>query len=241
MYLLDIDMKKNMKKYNTLLLFCFLFLAFLSPANSAKEYLSPAEIEKWFNSDDELPIKEVNEGQLNFLEPTPEKKVFHSTINIIIDENSIDNGWIKLQQCYENLDPIHTSAIVYRHRFMKNLKIKSSRNIKLAKVSGHKVLLKDVAKNASLCITAEVRNFYQNEDKSFSIINGPYHRKFLDGYFPYHLTLIIQFSPLLKFSYSIPDPQKGFHIKQKQNELTLDSWFEGRLKTEFRFNLKKSL
>jgi len=127
--------------------------------------------------------------------------------------------------------------VTYRKNLIKNLKVLSSKHIKHAKVSGNKVILKEVAKDASLCIGATARNFYQNEDESFSLVNGPYHRKFLAGYFLYHLNLNINFSPKLKFSYSAPKQQSGFQIKQLSNSLLVDTLFEGRLKTEFRFNL----
>lgn len=221
------------------ILFIFVSSLFFSPALLSREYLSPAELEKWFNSDDELPTSKVNNGQLIFLTSKARGNIFYSVINIFVDQDSIDNGWTKLTQCYSNLDPIHRTAVVYRKKLIKNLKVLSSKNIKSAKVSDNKVLLKDVTKDASLCIGANARNFYQNDDKSFSLVNGPYHRKFLDGYYPYHLKLNIHYSPKLKFSYGTPKQQSGFQVKQNVNSLLIDTVFEGRLKTEFRFNLLK--
>jgi len=228
-----------MNKYYFNLLLLLIFSLFFSPLLYAKEFLSPAELEKWFNSDDELPTSKVNDGQLNFIKNTPEKNIFHSEINITIDQVSIDDGWTTLTQCYSNLDPVPRTAVTYRKNLIKNLKVLSSKHIKHTKVSGNKVILKEVAKDASLCIGATARNFYQNEDESFSLVNGPYHRKFLDGYFPYHLNLNIHYSPKLKFNYSTPKQQSGFKIKQLANSLLVDTLFEGKLKTEFRFNLIK--
>jgi hypothetical protein len=210
----------------------------LSSSLSARE-LSQAELEKWFNSDDEHPSIKVNEGQLNFISLKPEKNIFHSKINIKVDQTSIDHGWTSLTQCYSNLDPIHRTAVVYRKNLIKNLRVVSSKNIKESKVVENKVFLRDVKKDATLCIAATARNFYQNEDKSFSLVNGPYHRRFLDGYYPYHLTLNIRYSPKLKFKYHIPKAQTGFQVKQKDYALLIDTVFEGRLKTEFRFDLKE--
>lgn len=223
-----------MNKYIlSILIFSFIH----SAAPHAKEYLSPEELEKWFNSDDELPINKVNDGKLIFLETKPKENIFHSEIKITVDQNSIDNGWVSLSQCYYNLDPVARTAVVYRPYFFKNLKIISSKNIRSSKVEGHKVFLNNVSQNASLCVTANARNFYQNKDNSFSLVNGPYHRRFLDGYFPYHLKLNIHYSPNLKFSHSSPQPQAGFNISQLENALFIDTLFEGKLKTEFRFNL----
>lgn len=224
-------------RYILILLFSISSFVFVTSTH-AKEFLSPEELEKWFNSDDELPITKVNDGQLVFLKTKAKKGTFHSAIDIIINQNSINTGWVTLTQCYKNLDPIQRTAIVYRKNHIKNLTVNSSKNIKNAEVSGHKVMLKNVAKNASLCIGVTSRTFYQNDDLSFSLVIGPYHRKFLDGYYPYHLNLTVHYDPALEFKYSLPKSQAGFEVKQQSNSLSIDTLFEGRLKTEFRFKLK---
>ena len=223
----------------TLMFFVLVSSFIFSPLTFAKEFLSPEELEKWFNSDAELPVAKVNDGELKFLTRKAKKETFHSVINIVVNQNSIDNGWVKLTQCYTNLDPIHRTAIVYRKNFINDLIVTSTKNIKSAKVSGNKVLLEDVGENASLCASLNSRTFYQNKDLSFSLVNGPYHRKFLDGYYPYHLNLNIHYDSRLKFIYSLPESQAGFEVKQTSTSLLIDTLFEGRLKTEFRFNLKQ--
>jgi hypothetical protein len=228
-----------MKKYALNILLVLVSNFIFTSTLAAKEYLSTEELEKWFNSDDEFPTSKVNDGQLNFIGTDPGGNIFHSEINIIVDQVSIDHGWTNLTQCYSNLDPIHRTAVVYRKNLIKNLRVISSKNIKQVKVSANKVLLSDVKKDASLCIAATARNFYQNEDKSFSLVNGPYHRKFLDGYYPYRLTLKINYSPKLKFKFNIPEDQKGFQVTRLDNTLSINTVFEGRLKTEFRFDLKE--
>ena len=227
-----------MNKYPPNLLILIISIVLFTPVISAKEYLSPAELEKWFNSDDELPTSKVNEGQLNFITTNSKKNIFSSVITIKVDQNSIDEGWTTLTQCYSNLDPVPRTAVVYRKNLIKDLKVLSSKNIKSTKVAENKVFLSHVTKNASLCIGASARNFYQNEDKSFSLVNGPYHRKFLDGYYPYHLKLKIHYSPNLRFLFNLPKEQPGFLLTHNSNSLLIDTVFEGRLKTEFRFNLK---
>lgn len=228
-------MKQN-KRY-LFLLFVLVHSLIFTSITHAKEFLSPEELEKWFNSDDELPTTKVNDGQLVFLTTKAKKGTFHSKINITLNQNSIDNGWVYLTQCYMNLDPVQRTTIVFRKNHIKNLTVISSENIELTKTADNKVFLQQVRKNASLCVGLDSRTFYQNEDRSFSLVNGPYHRKFLDGYYPYHLNLNIHYDPSLQFKYSLPKSQTGFIVKQKSNSLLIDTLFEGRLKTEFRFNL----
>ena len=73
-----------------------------------------------------------------------------------------------------------------------------------------------------------------------SLINGPYHRRFLDGFYPYHVSLNIHYPySLLLFQDSTPEQQNGFSVIQETNKIIIDTYFEGILNTEIRFKLKE--
>lgn len=213
----------------------FLIFGCIMHSVSATDQMTPEELERWFQSDTMDSAPQVNEGQLKFLVSPPAKPVLHSHNEFTIDQVSIDQGWVKLLQCYQNLDAVPVAEVVYRYKFMQNLTIHSTKNIGKAQVVDQSVQLEDIQRNARLCITAEIRNFYQNEDKTFSLVNGPYHRKFLDGYYPYHLTYVIRYTSQLRFVASNPTDQSGFRVTLKPQHIELDSWFEGMLNTEFNF------
>lgn len=218
-----------------------LFVSGLSFSANANRDFTAEELERWFNSDDLHPVKtgrEVNEGNLVFLNQPPVKPALHATNTFIIDEESIDKGWVTLSQCYEHLDPVRLTVVNYGFRILRGLQITSARNIEKASLEGKMVRLENVGQDAQLCVSAQVRNFYQNEDKSFSLVSGPYHRKFLDGYFPFRLTMRVKFDKALRFLHSVPQVQPGFNIELEQNNLNIDTMFEGRLKTELRFKLE---
>jgi hypothetical protein len=205
---------------------------------SADEGMTPEQLDKWFNSDDEPSATQVSEGALRFI-PPPAKPVLHSINTLTIDENSIDNGWVGLTQCYRHLDAVSVAEVVYRYRHMRGLQITSTRNIGSARVQGQSVQLRDVLRDAELCIRAEVRIFYQNPDQTYSLVNGPFHRKFLDGYYPYHVTLNIHYpGERLVLENTRPATQAGFEVKRAANSLTIDSHFEGELNTEITFREK---
>ena len=215
-----------------------LYSFFLIPV-FANESMTPAEIEKWFNEDEPLFPVQVDEGELVFLAQLPDKPLLHSISEITIDTNSIDNGWVRFAQCYKNLDPISKVDIVYRYRFMRHLKISSILNIGAARVREQLIELEDVSEKAELCVNAEVRVFYQNPDGSYSLVNGPYHRKYLDGYFPYHVTLIIHYpGNKLKHIANQPVEQSGFKLKKEPDKLLIDTVFSGTLNTEIIFSKK---
>jgi len=199
-----------------------------------------AEEEKWLNADDDTDTSSVNEGQLTFISKPENKKILHSINTLTITQNSINNGWIGLQQCYRHLDKLEQVEITYKYRFMKNLTVVSKKNIKSARVVKQNIELTSIKDNAELCVSADVRIFYQNKDSSFSLVNGPYHRRFLDGFYPYHVTLDIHYpSDKLLFIDSKPAKQKGFVINQFDNRLDINTFFEGILNTEIRFELRQ--
>lgn len=196
------------------------------------------EEERWLNEIDNENISEISEAQLRFLDPSSNINTLHSTNTLIISQKSIDDGWVDLHQCYRNLDLLPEVDITYFYRSIRNLKIISTNNIDSAKVINQNITLKNIKKNPEICVSAEVRVFYQNPDLTFSLINGPYHRRFLDGYYPYHITLNIKFpGHILQLQETIPEQTKNFLVSVKRNSLLVDTTFEGILNIETKFKL----
>jgi len=219
----------------------FIRLFFLISIISTQTFAYTQEQERWLNEEDDSDVSHVNEGQLTFILPPSDKPPLHSVNHLTIDQNSIDNGWVKLQQCYKHLGVLDQVEITYKYRFMKQLSLVSKKHIGNARVTKQSIELSNVKKNAELCISADVRIFYQNPDLSFSLINGPFHRRFLDGYYPYRLTLKINYPEhLLLFNNSTPKQQKGFVIQKNNNQILIDTYFEGILNTEMHFILKNN-
>jgi len=193
-------------------------------------------LEKWFDSDDEISTDHISEGELRFLEKPPLKPSLHSINRISISEDSLSTGWVLLEQCYENLDPVPITEIVYQYKSMRSLRITSKENIDSATIDQQTVHLESVTKNAKLCIKAEVRILNRLSNLNYSLMNGPYHRKFLHGYYPYHLTLQINYpSSILEVSSISPMHQKGLAIKKELNMLHIESHFEGKLTIQLLF------
>jgi len=216
--------------------FIVLVLSLLSLHLSADEGLTSDELEMWFNDEESFSPEQISEGELKFLPEPSKKQVLHSINILIVNQDSIENGWVLLEQCYKNLDPVSEANIVYRYKSMRGLRVISKHNIETALVKGKLVQLTNITQEAELCIKAEVRIFYKNSDGTFSLLNGPFHRKFLDGYYPYHLSLKLNYpSSLLKLIQTKPEAQAGFNIKKSDNGIFIDSYFEGMLNIEIIF------
>lgn len=212
---------------------CFYFL--LSLSFSANGFT--LEQERWLNSDDTDDTSHVNEGKLEFIKKPELKEPLHSYNKLIISPRSVESGWVDIQQCYRHLDVLEELEITYSYNFINKLTITSKQNIKSATVQKQTIQLVDIKPKAEICISAEVRIFYQNPDLTFTLVNGPYHRRFLDGYYPYHVTLDISYPDTLLFLSSKPVKQNGFAVTQGDNKIFIDSYFEGILKTEVLFKL----
>ena len=202
---------------------------------------SVEELERWFESDDTAPPKtdNVNEGKLVFLSKIPDKRIPTVINNITITENSLLTGWVTINQCYQDLDPISAVEIVYRYRQMRNLKIKSSKNIHSVRLEGNSVQLNEVNPGAGLCVNLQAQILYLSNESKFELRNGPFERKFLDGYYPLYVQLKIQYpSKKIVFITSEPHASPGFIIREDTNQLIIDTWFEGKLTTKLIFRLK---
>lgn len=207
-------------------------LGVLTAAGSAD--LSPEE--QLFYSDDEETALAISDGQRVFMSPQHDEQVLHSDNTLVISQQSLEDGWVKLQQCYSNLDPVDVTAIGYNYRGIQGLKVISSRNIASTRVVGQTIELTDIRRDARLCIQARV-NLLRAHDDSYSLRTGPYHRKFLDGYYPFHVTLTVRYpGDILELDSIDPEAQTGFNISTQLGHLKIDSWFQGRLTIEISFS-----
>lgn len=199
-----------------------------------------AELERWLESDELLPpsvsTEQVNEGTLVFLSQPPVRQVHHHQNHLVIDAASLLNGWVRLKQCHEHLDRVPRAQITYNRDRIRELQIISSGNIEQSWVENHTVQLRNVQKDARLCVQAWTRALRSNGDGSYSLKNGPFMRRFLDGYYPMRVSMQIDYaSSGLRLIAMNPERQQGFEVTQQDGRLVFDAWFEGRLKTEFLF------
>lgn len=181
-------------------------------------------------------VAAVSDGELRFL-PAADTDGEHAHLNRIrITKASLDGGWVTLEQCHENLDAVPAAQILFRAGGIRNLTIESSRNIQRAWVEGHSVQLEDVGRDAVLCIRAESQALRDLGDGHYRLRNGPYMRRFLDGYYPMRVTLDIQYpADVIQVVGQSPAIQPGFDVRDGDSDLSVDATFEGRLVTCFDF------
>ena len=178
----------------------------------------------------------VNEGTLEFLATPPAEEVHAHNNRITLTAASLEDGWASLYQCHDNLDSVPAAQIVYNSERIRSLQVAVADGIGDARVEGHTIQLKDVSTTAGLCINAESRVVSTLPGNGFVVRNGPFMRKFLDGYYPMHVRLEIILPPgEWVLAGSEPAGQPGFTVTQIPGGIVAEAWFEGKLETAFHF------
>ena len=225
-------MKNDRVPFWWLLRLLALSLAAVTTVTQASEQ----DADELFRDDLDDGVESVNTGDLHFLSTPVDASVLHSESRIRITPASLESGWVDLLQCYRNLDAVSKVELVFDYREMRGLAVVAKRGVGKAEVSGQSVQLEDVSKQASLCIEAQVRNLYRQADGSYVLRNGPWMRKFLDGYYPFRVSLTVNYpQELVRFVRISPQVQPGFRIESTPGVIAFDAWFEGQLRTGIHF------
>ncbi len=193
-----------------------------------------AMTEEFPDDDLERRFAEINMGELRFLAVPPQKRAHHHHNRIVIDEGSLDSGWVRLTQCHEHLDPVGDLEIVFNPQRIKNIAVTEYQGMDEATARANLVELQNVGKGARLCLTAESQALHKTA-RGFALKNGPYMRRFLDGYFPMRITIDIRYPETLQLIESNPKVQPGYSIQKAAGKVKASGWFEGKLYTMFLF------
>jgi hypothetical protein len=199
------------------------------PQSTAPPALDPLEDDRLWQL---APPTESNRGELAFLQHAPDKPVHHHVNQITLTHTSLEDGWVQLHQCHHDLDRVRRAQILYSREGTSDLEIESQQNIGESWVRGASVQLQGVQEGAQLCVKARSRMLEAVGDGHYILRNGPFMRRFLDGYFPMRVTVIVDWGNLgLDLLHTTPEAQPGFVIAEQDNGLILEAHFEGRLNT----------
>ncbi len=193
----------------------------------------------WPSEADELFFKgtaAVSEGELRFLTTPPEKPVHHHQNRITIFDRSLEDGWVRLEQCHEHLDAVPDAQITYREGRIRGLRVLKAENIGAVWAEASSVQLRNVQRGATLCVEAETKALARQGESGYSLSNGPYMRRFLDGYYPMRVSMTVRLATdKLRYLDATPPEQPGFRLRHQGNEVSYDTVFEGMLSTVLRF------
>ena len=205
-----------------------LFLTLFAATSSAE----PAPEPDWPELDLQESITAVSDGELRLLPDKPPTGVHVHENQIRIRTESLADGWVVLDQCHEHLDQVPAAQITFNPKRVRNLRITSAVHIDRAWVEGHSVQLQDIQAGARLCLSTEIRAFLDLGHGYYRLRNGPYMRRFLDGYYPMRVLIDVQYpAQTLELVRSQPPAQPGLELRSEPGRLRIDASFEGRLYT----------
>jgi len=196
-------------------------------------------LERWFEDDDapQPYLKRGGSAQLEFIAPITDRQIPYSHTQLSFSAHSMESGWVAIVQCHHGLDAVPDAEVVYRFEQMRGLLITEAHNIAEARVEGQSVQLRDVSRGGRLCVEMEAKLLKHEKSGKYRLRYGPYMRKFLDGYFPLHVALEVNYpAALLNFDTVTPEPDVGMLLKQKNGWLGLEAWFRGVLVIELQFS-----
>lgn len=191
----------------------------------------------WANEEAALrqAIARVNDGELSFLEQPTGARVHRHQARVRITPSSLEDGWVVMEQCHQGLDRVPVAQILFREGTTRAIEVLSARNIEAAYPEANSVQLRRVGDDAEVCVRAETQALYPIDSGVFELRNGPFMRRFLDGYYPLQLLLSIEYPPVIDLVDHTPEAQPGFTVAVSPGLVEVDSLFEGELRTRFRF------
>lgn len=188
----------------------------------------------------EQRLNNISDGELVFLPEAPDEIVHHHLNRIRILPASLQDGWVELEQCHHHLDQVSLLEIVYHPQRIRSIHILSSRNIEHSRVKDHSVELRGIQPAAQICIRAESQALHKTSSGDLQLRNGPYMRRFLDGYYPLHLSIEIDYpAQLLSLKSARPEIEGAPDYRLQPGRIRWETWFRGRLNTEFTFSSKQ--
>ena len=196
-----------------------------------------ADWPRWVDEQEALRqrIAAVNERDLDFIPGQTQGVVHHHRSRILISDSSLLDGWVQLEQCHVNLDRVAAAQIVFNPQRSRGLAVVSFRNIDHAFAEANTIQLQGVRDDSEICLRAESRALHSDDAAVFELQNGPFMRRFLDGYYPLRLSLRIDHPRSLVLADFSPETQPGFAVTQADDHIDIEALFNGQLRTRFRF------
>ena len=194
----------------------------------------------WINAEesDRQRIASVNEGELVFLHEPPLSPVHHHRSRIVITRQSLADGWVLMEQCHERLDRVAEAQIVFNQGRTRALEILSFHNMDAAFVESSTIQLRGIRDASKVCARLQTRALHTLGMQIFELQNGPFMRRFLDGYYPLQLSIQVEYPDDLELVDYAPDNQPGYALNSTPGLVSVEALFEGELRTRFRFMAK---
>ena len=167
--------------------------------------------------------------ELRFLPTLPPQPIHYHHKHLTLSADSLTSGWADHQQCHYRLDPVAALEVVFKKEQVRKLAIRRAEHVGRTWIEDGSVQLQDIGPDAVLCIASESRVVRHDAlSGRYTLSSGPYMRRYLDGYFPMQMTLIVDYPATLKLD-AIQPPELRLHTIDLPGHLRIYAVFEGQL------------
>lgn len=172
----------------------------------------------------------AREGELRLLPERPDPEGYGYVSHVVIDEESLRDGVVRVHTCHQRLDPNARIVVLFNRERVRSIDIVRAEGVERAWVDGHRVELAGVQRGGTVCIDLRSRALDPLGDGRWRLHAGPLMRRYLDGYLPMEAQLRVSWPPgLLGVTAVEPAPQPGVRLQTAADGAHLNVIFAGRL------------
>ena len=201
---------------------------------------APAADDAWLLEDTADAVTPYDETLVLIDAPAP-GDLYRIRNQVILTADSLHSGWIRIEQCHENLDPVPDLQIVYRPGRIDWIRLRGHSNIGRVRIEDLSVQLQDIQPGARLCLTLRKRMSNGEREGEYRLSHGPFYRQFLDGYYPMQLIYRLDY-PAGRATAGLLNREQisGTDIRESAGRLEVEAHFAGRFKLDLLIRSRSS-
>ncbi len=159
-----------------------------------------------------------------------DRPAFYHSKRLTVTEESLADGWVENLQCHRHFSRTKSLDVVFPPGKIRSIEITETEGIGAIETGGHGVSLQDVGPNSRLCFRSEIQVLHRNGGDDYQLRAGPFYYRFLDGYFPTEVRLLVRFPASLLAVRSVsPQHGSGVQVVHDDGTIHVSSVFEGKL------------
>ena len=168
--------------------------------------------------------------------PLSEPAFFHRKW-IRIQSSSLTDGWVHNRQCHGRFAEMPSLQIVFGKDSIRAIHIDETSHLGKAWVEGETVQLEQVRPESEICFSSENRVLTAIGNGHYELKVGPFYYRYLDGYFPMRVDLVVDFPSALLRLVEVAPRHPAITMKNQSGQVRMASLFQGKLWITVKFAL----
>lgn len=182
-------------------------------------------------ADDLDRLLEISDAGFLPIEGSLSRPAFFHGKELTITPESLIDGWVDNMQCHRHFSAIDSTEILFKQDGIRDIEITRSLHLKRSWFDEISVQLEGVTSQTELCFNSQNRILTLNKSNDqFQLTVGPFYLRYLDGYFPVEVDLVVKYpADLLQLDQIWPEGVDGIETALEPGQIRVKSRFTGRL------------